>query len=204
MHSDREKLVERLKSYGEPCSFDNYSGTLFRFDSGAKFFLSDEDVSAIAALSEPVKDEPVAWALIFADNYGVNTETTFKRQGLAEEYASRCSAPKPRVVPLYTRPAGERPAVAVEAKHIVELWANECHDISWRQHFDLAMTDLAAALTAEPQAVPEGMVLVSREPTDAMVEAHFRAHAEAETVFAEVADVWRAMLAASPAVQGGE
>lgn len=40
--------------------------------------------------------------------------------------------------------------------------------------------------------------LVPVEPTEEMVEAHFKAHAEAKTVFAEVPDIWRAMLAASP------
>lgn len=41
--------------------------------------------------------------------------------------------------------------------------------------------------------------LVPVEPTEEMVEAHFAAHAKAKTVFADVSDIWHAMLAASPA-----
>jgi hypothetical protein len=46
--------------------------------------------------------------------------------------------------------------------------------------------------------VAEGMVLVPKEPTEAMIDAHFKAHAIAETVFADVRDIWHAMLAARP------
>lgn len=50
------------------------------------------------------------------------------------------------------------------------------------------------------QGAPEARAwkTVPVEPTEAMVEAHFAAHAKAKTVFAEVCDVWAAMLAASP------
>lgn len=34
-------------------------------------------------------------------------------------------------------------------------------------------------------------------PTEAMIEAHFEAHARAATVFAEVPDIWRAMIEAA-------
>ncbi len=52
-----------------------------------------------------------------------------------------------------------------------------------------------------PQAVPaqsEGWRLVPVEPTEAMIEAHFRAHAEAKTVFADVPVIWKAMINAAP------
>lgn len=50
-------------------------------------------------------------------------------------------------------------------------------------------------------------VMVPVEPTPEMVEAHYQAHAEAETVFADAQFVWAKMLSASPAlpaVDGGE
>jgi hypothetical protein len=51
--------------------------------------------------------------------------------------------------------------------------------------------------TSVPGAVSNAMVLVPREPTEAMIEAHFAAHAQASTVFAEVRDIWRAMIDAA-------
>lgn len=193
MHSDREKPVERPGKQLWHNIADAARALLNRPAELRGPFKTDEaTLRKIAALPpstsaapEPVKDEPVAWTLIFADNYGVNTETTFKRQGLAEEYASRCSAPKPSVVPLYTRPAGERPAVAVEAlrealKKIARSLDNRiaayrcscthpCDDYfvfpgpcGARNAESLRNIKIIAdaALTAEPQAVPEGMVLV--------------------------------------------
>lgn len=53
------------------------------------------------------------------------------------------------------------------------------------------------ALSASPRR--EGWQMVPVEPTEAMEEAHFAAHAKAETVFADVKDIWAAMLAAAPA-----
>lgn len=44
----------------------------------------------------------------------------------------------------------------------------------------------------------EGRVLVPREPTEAMLDAHYEAHATADTVFADARDVWAAMLSAAP------
>lgn len=61
-----------------------------------------------------------------------------------------------------------------------------------------------AALTAQPQAVPEGMVLVPREPTREHIE---RLAALWGYTIEEAADSYGALLdalAASPAVQGGE
>jgi hypothetical protein len=54
-----------------------------------------------------------------------------------------------------------------------------------------------ADLTREEQA-GGGWKLVPVEPTEAMVNAHFAAHAAAETVFASVPEMWAAMLAAAP------
>ncbi|MBO9589585.1 hypothetical protein [Devosia sp.] len=45
---------------------------------------------------------------------------------------------------------------------------------------------------------PKAWVLAPVEPTAAMVEAHYRAHAEAETVFADAQAVWAAMIACAP------
>jgi hypothetical protein len=55
----------------------------------------------------------------------------------------------------------------------------------------------ASLATPVPGAVSNAMVLVPREPTEAMIEAHFAAHAQASTVFAEVRDIWRAMIDAA-------
>lgn len=52
--------------------------------------------------------------------------------------------------------------------------------------------------SAKQKGEAEGWVLVPKEPTEPMIEAHFHAHATAMTVFADVPDVWRAMLAAAP------
>ena len=43
-------------------------------------------------------------------------------------------------------------------------------------------------------------VMVPVQPTPEMVEAHYQAHAEAETVFADAQLVWAKMLAASPSL----
>lgn len=43
-----------------------------------------------------------------------------------------------------------------------------------------------------------GWKCVPVEPTQEMIDAHFAAHAQAETVFAEVPAIWSAMLAAAP------
>jgi hypothetical protein len=51
-----------------------------------------------------------------------------------------------------------------------------------------------AALTAAEAA---GYRLVPVEPSERMIEAHFEAHARAETVVPDVSDVWKAMLAAA-------
>lgn len=51
-----------------------------------------------------------------------------------------------------------------------------------------------AALRALEEA---GYRVVPVEATEAMVDAHFEAHAKAKTVFADVSDIWRAMLDAA-------
>jgi len=45
---------------------------------------------------------------------------------------------------------------------------------------------------------PSGYRLVPVEPTEAMIEAHFAAHAAAATVFADVPTIWAAMIEAAP------
>jgi hypothetical protein len=53
-----------------------------------------------------------------------------------------------------------------------------------------------------PVEVPDGMVLVPRVATAEMLDAHYEAHAQADTVFADAQTVWQAMLAALPHNQG--
>lgn len=60
----------------------------------------------------------------------------------------------------------------------------------------------AAALSPSPVPAPlpgSGWKLVPVEPTEAMLDAHYDAHATADTVFGDARDVWAAMLAAAPA-----
>lgn len=59
-------------------------------------------------------------------------------------------------------------------------------------------TRRSALVKAPAPVVPDGWKLVPVELTQAMEDAHFQAHAEAETVFADVREIWAAMLAASP------
>jgi len=67
----------------------------------------------------------------------------------------------------------------------------------------VALRAFAKSMDAEP-VVPPGWRLVPIEPTEAMIEAHFAAHAAAAPVFADVPDIWRSMLAASPQPQPTE
>lgn len=60
-----------------------------------------------------------------------------------------------------------------------------------------ARAEAAEARLAAASPDAQGMVLVPREPNEAMIEAHFAAHARAPTVFAEVRDIWQAMLDAA-------
>jgi hypothetical protein len=64
---------------------------------------------------------------------------------------------------------------------------------------------LAALLARLRAGAQERWKLVPVEPTEAMIDAHFVAHAKAESIFADPSDIWRAMLAAapSPAKEGG-
>lgn len=63
--------------------------------------------------------------------------------------------------------------------------------------FDLRLaTDLRLLLEAVKGR--EGYVLVPRVVSPAMEDAHFKAHATAETVFADVQTIWSAMIEAAP------
>jgi len=116
MHSDREKLVEHLRHRAETMNGAHPVGA---GDGGTYacgyYTVADQklDREAIAALSEPVKDESVAeepfvYAIVGFHGRPVRFADT---QAHAEAEA-RMDAER-RIVPLYTRPAGERPAVAV-------------------------------------------------------------------------------------------
>ncbi|MFD1199531.1 hypothetical protein ACFQ3K_14590 [Brucella gallinifaecis] len=60
-------------------------------------------LTAALPFLQGVKQEPVAWSIIFSDHYGVNCETTFKTKQAAENYVSSCGRGK--VVPLYLAPS---------------------------------------------------------------------------------------------------
>jgi hypothetical protein len=62
-----------------------------------------------------------------------------------------------------------------------------------RQHYrraDAVLAEIAAA----------GMVLVPRQPAEAMDKAYYEAHARAANVFASASEAYRAMLSAAPSV----
>lgn len=69
---------------------------------------------------------------------------------------------------------------------------------AWKYYETGARAALAAAAPFLTPQIPDGWKLVPVEPTEEMADAHFRAHAQAKTVFAEVPALWAAMLAASP------
>ncbi|WP_282046347.1 hypothetical protein [Roseibium album] len=50
---------------------------------------------------------------------------------------------------------------------------------------------------AYSQLVFEGYEVVPIKPTQEIEDAHFKAHAEAKTVFADFTDLWRAMISAA-------
>lgn len=62
---------------------------------------------------------------------------------------------------------------------------------------------IRAALQPAP-VERDGWKLVPVEPTEAMIEAHFAAHAKAKTVFADVPEIWKAMLVAAPLERSGD
>lgn len=125
MHSDREKLVEHLKvrlklKYAANCK------------CGSCQCVPIADLhEAIAALSDPVKDEPVAWHRS-TDGAGSILLYTLRQDGwrrgepvmvndamVRVEAANGSQTPiepiAERILSALTRPADERPAVAVEA-----------------------------------------------------------------------------------------
>jgi hypothetical protein len=66
---------------------------------------------------------------------------------------------------------------------------------SWRSPpFNNLHTD---ALNNRWRYIARAAIEAMREPTEAMVEAHYKAHADTETVFADAEDVWRAMIDAA-------
>lgn len=60
-------------------------------------------------------------------------------------------------------------------------------DRHWQAYLPHADKELAALTVA-------GLVVVPREPTQEMIDAHDIAHAVATNVFAHPAEVWRAMI----------
>ena len=61
-----------------------------------------------------------------------------------------------------------------------------------------ALTDALSKAEEPAVAVKPGWRMVPERITSEMEDAHFRAHAEAQTVFAEPQSVWAYMLAAAP------
>lgn len=70
---------------------------------------------------------------------------------------------------------------------------NEGRKLSWSESYFYK-----GALLLLSQIEDFGLAIVPVEPTQNMEDAHFDAHAKAVAVFADVPDIWRAMLAASP------
>lgn len=68
---------------------------------------------------------------------------------------------------------------------------------------DSQLSKLHQDAGSEPVSVGGGWVLVPREPTEKMKDAHYAAHATSGRVFASAEEVYRAMLAAAPAHGGG-
>ena len=75
-----------------------------------------------ARLAEIEAQEPVAFTLQFAGSQRINTETTYRTQRLADEYADGCakcgSDARPIVTPLYARPVpAQKPLTDEQIKH---------------------------------------------------------------------------------------
>lgn len=205
MHSDREKLVERLRHRAETMNGAHPVGA---GDGGTYawgyYTVADQklDREAIAALSEPVKAEPAAWQHRWRVTKPTTAWTEWSQGRLSDSAKRQIAAGyiDAEERPLYTRPAGERPAVAVEADRakddqywsvveqrtnleddnarlrealnaarqvIASLIASEHNVETWDLKRRLSAID--AALAAEPQAVPEGLVLVPRADLTALL-----------------------------------
>lgn len=106
MHSDREKLVAAGRRLAN-CAYN--IAQRGEVSERERAFLREAQAEWEAALSEPVKDEPVAWQWRTIDGWH-----TVERPTIAdpETYARKMAAEFGQVRPIYTRPAGERPAVA--------------------------------------------------------------------------------------------
>ena len=52
------------------------------------------------------------------------------------------------IMQTFAHPPQPSASVVEAAQKVSDLWDNGCHDISWRGHFDGAMTNLKAALRA--------------------------------------------------------
>ena len=91
-------------------------------------------------------------------------------------------------------------AIAKFAEYGIEFASprdGDLDDLELERYNALCLALTAAAPFLTPQ-IPDGWKIVPVEPTEEMIEAHFRAHAEAETVFAEVPMLWSAMICAAP------
>ncbi len=98
-----------------------------------------------------------------------------------------------------------RAAIAFEHEYRDE-WVSPEDELNEAADEIEALQARLAAVEAERNALradalsaikAQGLLVVPVEPTEAMVEAHYEAHARAATVFADPCEVWAAMLAAA-------
>jgi hypothetical protein len=146
----------------------------------------------------------------------------FRRPVTDDDRKAMCDALNLHQASL-THPAPSGQAVAVKALQELLAKLDKCprtdrgfhwQASDWHQRENLtAYGEWASALywiienqdtlvSALAHPVQPGWRLVPEDPTEAMIEAHFAAHANAKTVFAEVPVIWRAMLSAAPQPKG--
>jgi len=95
--------------------------------------------------------------------------------------------------------------IAFMARAIFEAWRDENKsDATWDELLSMQARDgymdgkkIYALAFKEAQAAISTILAALQEPTEGMEKAHDMAHARAEPIFANTADVWRAMLNAS-------
>lgn len=157
-----------------------------------------ERADAVIKLTNMAKAEPVAWHITDGDAVSLST-----RKIEADVWASD---PSYTVTPLYAHPsrgvvdealAGRLEEISDSFDGAYEGWEKDRSDL----YRAAAILRQAAALPA----VPEGWVLVPREPTEAMLEAAMQREDDeplsdwGKLVPAPHAEIYAAMLAATPA-----
>ncbi|MBD7992880.1 hypothetical protein H9643_19060 [Ochrobactrum sp. Sa2BUA5] len=140
-------------------------------------------LTAAAPFLQGVKQEPVAWSIIFSDHYGVNCDTTFKTKQAAEKYVSLCERGK--IVPLYLEPSPRAQALEEAATHLDDeatmsiARSETCSDDMVDEFCDRAeyfkeAADIVRALSSQPVAdhadagkmVADGWLPIDTAPKD--------------------------------------